>query len=101
MKGETELPGIRSRMTEDAMRMDEATLEALNEKHARADRLIEKWARVPEIGSGLRAMESRKARNLAIMLEKQAKHMSRLTETQYSSAFAATPENMIRLVRLN
>jgi hypothetical protein len=92
--------GIRTKMTEDAMKLDESTLEALNEKYARADRLVEKWARVPEIGSGLRAMDSRKSRNLAIMLEKQAKHMSRLSEAQYSSAFAATPENMIRLVRL-
>jgi hypothetical protein len=92
--------GIRQRMTESAMQIDEDTLEALTEKTIRADRLVEKWARVPEIGTGLRAMDSRKARNLAILLEKQAKHMSRLTEAQYSSAFAATPENMIRLVRL-
>lgn len=92
--------GIRNKMTEDAMRIDEATLEVMNEREARADRLIEKWAKVPEIGSGLRAMDERKARNLAIMLEKQARHMSKLTEAQYSSAFAATPENMIRLVRL-
>ena len=92
--------GIRQRMTEDAMKLDEASIEALNEKSARADRLVEKWSRVPEIGSGLKAMDGRKARNLAIMLERQARHMSRLSETQYSSAFAATPENMIRLVRL-
>jgi hypothetical protein len=93
--------GMRTRMQEDSkLQYDEATLEALNERNARADRLIEKWCRVPEIGSGLRAMEVRKARNLAIMLERQAKHMTRLSEAQYSSAFAATPENMIRLVRL-
>lgn len=92
--------GIRTRMVEDAMKLDEQTLEALNEKSARAGRLLEKWARVPEIGSGLRAMDSRKAQNLAIMLEAQARHFSKLSEAQYSSAFAATPENMIRLVRL-
>lgn len=93
--------GIRKMMQEDSKLVyDEATLEALNERNARADRLVEKWARVPEIGSGLRAMEVRKARNLAIMLERQAKHMAKLSEATYSSAFAATPENMIRLVRL-
>ena len=92
--------GIRTKMTEDVMRIDESTLEVMNEREARADRLIEKWAKVPEIGSGLRAMDERKARNLAIMLEKQARHMTKLSEAQYSSAFAATPENMIRLVRL-
>ena len=92
--------GMRTRMREDSMRFDEATLESLNERSARADRLTEKWARVPEIGSGLRAMNETKARNLAIMLEKQARHMARMSEATYSSAFAATPENMIRLVRL-
>jgi len=92
--------GIRSRMTEDAMKLDEATIMALNERDARADRLVEKWSRVPEIGSGLKAMNDRKARNLAVMLENQARHFTKLSETQYSSSFAATPENMIRLVRL-
>ena len=92
--------GMRKAMREDTLILDETALEALNERNARADRLIEKWSRVPEIGSGLKAMDTRKARNLAILLERQAKHMSRLSEAQYSSAFAATPENMIRLVRL-
>jgi hypothetical protein len=91
---------MRSRMTEDAMSLDEATLEQLNERNARADRLIRKWSKVPEIGSGLRMMDTPKARNLAIMLEKQARHMTKFSEATYSSAFAATPENMIRLVRL-
>lgn len=81
-------------------RLTESDLYVLNERQARADRLIEKWARMPEIGSGLKAMEERKARNLAIYLENQARHMKSLTEAQYSSAFQATPENMIRLVRL-
>lgn len=93
--------GIRNRMQESALpRLKEAEIEALNERSARATRLIEKWKRVPEIGSGLSAMGETKASNLAIMLEQQARHMSRLSEAQYSSAFAATPENMIRLVRL-
>ncbi len=87
-------------MVEDNLRLDEETIERLNEKEARADRLVEKWSKVPEIGSGLNAMSERKSRNLAIMLEMQARHMSRMSEAQYSSAFASTPENMIRLVRL-
>jgi len=92
--------GMRTRMREDSMRFDEQTLEALNEKSARSDRLREKWARVPEIGSGIKAMSDTKGRNLAVMLEKQARYMAKMTEATYSSAFAATPENMIRLVRL-
>lgn len=83
-----------------APRYTESDIERLNERTVRADRLTEKWMKVPEIGSGLKAMSEGKRRNLAIMLEQQAKVMSKMTEAQYSSAFAATPENMIRLVRL-
>ena len=94
--------GIRTAMqgAKDNLRLDEDTISALNEKGARAARLVEKWKRVPEIGAGLSKMSERKAQNLAVMLENQAKKMSQLSEAQYSSAFAATPENMIRLVRL-
>lgn len=93
--------GIRNKMTESApVRMTEADRVALTERAARADRLVEKWARIPEIGSGLKAMNEKQAQNLAILLENQARHMSKLTETQFSGAYSATPENMIRLVRL-
>ncbi len=91
--------GIRSKMTESAS-MNEVTSFVENERQAHVSRLIEKWARVPEIGSGIRAMDDRRATNLAILLESQTRYMSRLSEAQYSSAFASTPENMIRLVRL-
>ena len=91
---------LKTRMAEGTVRYSEEALLALNERNARADRLVEKWARMPEIGTGLKAMDVRKARNLAIFLENQARHMKSLTEAQYSSAFATTPENMIRLVRL-
>jgi len=86
-------------MTEDRMKLNESD-PIYTEREARASRLLEKWYRVPEIGEGLKAMEDRKAMNTAILLENQARHMSRLSETTYSSQFAATPENMIRLVRL-
>jgi hypothetical protein len=93
--------GMRTAMREGAKAVyDETTIEALNEKTNRADRFLEKWSKVPEVGPGLKTMNERKARNLAILLENQARAMSKLTETVYSSAFAATPENMIRLVRL-
>jgi hypothetical protein len=90
---------IRSKMTESAAYKEAATF-VEDERQARASRLIEKWARVPEIGSGIRAMDDRRAANTAILLESQTRYMSRLSEAQYSSAFASTPENMIRLVRL-
>ena len=94
--------GMRSAMRESARKLtyDESTIEALNEKTNRADRFLEKWSKVPEVGPGLKTMNERKARNLAILLENQARAMSKLSEATYSAAFAATPENMIRLVRL-
>ena len=82
------------------IRYSDSDVSRLNERAIRADRISEKWMKVPEIGSGLKAMSDTKRRNLAIMLEQQAKVMSRMTEATYSTAFAATPENMIRLVRL-
>ncbi len=95
--------GMRTAMREGSQKSvsyDESTIEALNEKTARAERFVEKWSKVPEVGPGLKTMSQRKARNLAILLENQARAMSKLSEATYSSAFAATPENMIRLVRL-
>ena len=72
------------------------------ERAYRADRLVEKWSRVPELGKGLKNMSEQTARNTAILLENQARAMSRMTEAQLSSNFYGfTPENMLRLVRLS
>jgi hypothetical protein len=57
------------------------------ERAYRADRLIEKWSRVPEIGSGLKNLNEYEARNLSIHLENQARTLSKLTEAQLSSSF--------------
>ena len=71
-------------------------------KDYRSDLLVEKWSRAPEIGRGIANMDSRTARNLAILLENQTNYMSKMTEAQLSSQFAGqTPENMLRLIRLN
>ena len=71
------------------------------ERSYRADRLVEKWARVPEIGDGIKGLHENSSRNLAIFLENQARSLSKMTETQLSSSFQGfTPENMLRLVRL-
>lgn len=92
--------GMKVKMRETAVIQPDSQSYVFNERSARADRLIEKWSKVPEIGSGLKAMSESKARNTAILLENQVHYLSKLTETQYSNAFSATPENMIRLVRL-
>jgi hypothetical protein len=71
------------------------------ERNFRADKLVEKWARIPEVGKNIKNLQESDARNLAVHLENQARFMSRLTETQMSQGFQGlSPENMLRLVRL-
>ena len=59
----------------------------LQERAFRADRLVEKWARIPEVGAGLKSLDEATARNTAIHLENQTRIMSRMTEAQLSSNF--------------
>lgn len=83
--------GIKSRMVNRTPRQSshEDLMEKFyrDEKDYRADRLVEKWSRVPDVGKGIESMPARSARNLAIYLENQARGMSRMTETQLSSNF--------------
>ena len=73
-----------------------------DDKKFRADKLIESWARVPEVGAGLKTMPVGVARNTAINLDRQYNFMSSLKESQVATALNNfTPENMLRLVRLN
>ena len=72
------------------------------EREFRADKLVEKWSRVKEIGRGIPDLPVQTARNLAILLENQASRMKRMTEAQLSNSFFGyTPENMLRLIRLS
>lgn len=90
---------IKNRMAEGQNVLEEKLYR--EERAYRADRLIEKWARVPELGDNLKNLEEKTGRNLAIFLENQARSLSKMTETQLSSSFQGfTPENMLRLVRL-
>ncbi len=72
-----------------------------DERSFRADRLVEAWMKVPEIGEGLEKLPEAVARNVAINLQQQARLTSRLTEMQRATAFdGQKPENMLRLTRL-
>jgi hypothetical protein len=57
------------------------------ERSYRADRLIDKWAKIPELGNGIKNMKESDARNLAIALENQTRYLGRMTESQRSSGF--------------
>lgn len=78
----------------------EEKAQRLSERIVLGDKLVEKWAKKPGIGEGLKDMPEDKARSTSIILENQQDHLSRLTETQISTAFSTTPENVMRVVRL-
>jgi len=80
------MAGIKSRMQEG--NADPAERLYREERAYRADRLTEKWSRVPELGKGLKNMDAGTARNTAIMLENQARAMSRMSEAQLSANFS-------------
>jgi hypothetical protein len=73
-----------------------------NERTYRMDKLVEAWSRIPEVGADLKELPLNESRNTAVYLDRQASYLSRLNEAQMSQAFNNfTPENMLRLVRLN
>jgi hypothetical protein len=95
--------GVTSRMNANTPSVRDNVTDKLyrEERNFRADKLVEKWARIPEVGKNIKNLQESDARNLAIHLENQARFMSRLTETQMSQGFQGlSPENMLRLVRL-
>ena len=94
---------MRTEMRKDALTEQEKKArmtEMLSERNDRADRLVEKWTKTRGIGDKLDEMETSRARALAIVLENQESHLTRLTETQISNSFSTTPENVLRVVRL-
>lgn len=84
----------------------------LSERKEYGDRLVEKWSKKKNCGEGLvdfynsgdtskeKAKNQDRVRGLSMILENQERHLQKLTETQISSAFQTTPENVIRIVRL-
>lgn len=78
--------------------------EAFQSRAMFQDRLVEKWNARPEGHKldRLYTVSKTKARITAHMLENEARHLKWLKEsgTQISSAFATTPENVLRIVRI-
>lgn len=91
---------------QEKARMREAIQEDSVARNTVADRLIEKWSRKKGLdldnGGFAKIYESnpRKARNLAIVLENQERHLKTLTETQISNAFQSTPQTVVKVIRL-
>lgn len=86
---------LRDRMNAEIMN------EAKNTREYRADRLVERWSKMPGIGKGINKMSEKKARNLAILLENESNYLSRFNEAQFATNFNNNkPENLLKLVRI-
>jgi len=74
----------------------------LASRNQKMDRLLEKWMRTP-IGVGLdrlAAKNRQRARNTALLIENQEKHLKKLTEATISQNFMTRPENVLKVVRI-
>jgi len=93
---------MRQNMNEALLK--EQMAQKLSERVVLGDRLLEsKWLNAPIVGEGLSELYTEspeKARNVAFALSMQEAHMNELTETQISSTFQTSPENLLRVVRL-
>lgn len=68
----------------------------------RQEKLLEKWSKV-DVGAGLIDLYNinpERARNTALLVENQERHMKRLTETIISQTFQTRPENVLKVVRI-
>ena len=64
-----------------------------SDRNYRADRLVNAWSKVPEIGSGIKKLPLTEARNVAINLDRQLCFMQNLKESQMATALNDfTPE---------
>lgn len=83
--------------------MKEERQRVMSERRAYGDRCFEKWHKKPDVGQKMLKMYEAnpdKARGLSMVMENQEMHLTKLTETEISSSFQTTPENVMRIVRL-
>jgi hypothetical protein len=80
--------------------------EQIQSRNALANRFFEKWSKTDigrRTGKDMRSiMESNptKARNIAIALNNQEKHLKSLSESIVSTSFSVRPENLLRAVKI-
>ena len=75
-----------------------------SERSLRSEELLEKWSKKKGFygNSMVKAYNANpsKIKNLVFVLENQERYLQSLTETEISSNFSTTPENVMRIVRL-
>ncbi len=82
----------------------EGMQEHFQKRNKYADRLIEKWDKNKSIGAGIGSTlynrYPERARNVAIALENQERHLDLIGEAVISQDFKVKPENVLRIIRL-
>jgi hypothetical protein len=78
--------------------------QALSERRKVGDQLVEQLSKRPNFG-GDKLLEAYKkdpdrVRNLAFVIRNSEQHLSKCTESQISSTFHTTPDNVLRVIRL-
>jgi hypothetical protein len=84
--------------------MKDRFAQALSERKKIGDQLVEKLSKRPNFG-GDKLLEAYKkdpdrVRNLAFVIRSTEQHLARCTESQISSTFHTTPDNVLRVIRL-
>jgi hypothetical protein len=84
--------------------MKEHFTQALSERRKIGDQLVERLAKRPNFG-GDKLLEAYKkdpdrVRNLAFVIRNTEQHLAKCTESQISSTFHTTPDNVLRVLRL-
>jgi len=92
----------------DSAAAEQVMHQQLSERTELGNRLVEKWAKtdIGRMGQGLDTLmdvNPNKARNTAIILENQRRHLAKLTETQISNSFGngMIPQNVMKILRLS
>jgi len=93
---------ILRNLTEEQVK--ERYVQALSERRKIGDQLVEKLSKRPNFG-GEKLLEAFKkdpdrVRNLAFVIRQQEAHLAKCTESQISSTFHTTPDNVLRVLRL-
>jgi hypothetical protein len=93
---------ILRNLTEQQMK--ERFAQALSERKKVGDQLVEQLSKRPNFG-GDKLLEAYKkdpdrVRNLAFVIRNTEQHLARCTESQISSTFHTTPDNVLRVIRL-
>jgi hypothetical protein len=92
---------VNEKLNETVEQKKEQMRQKLSERKRKASRLMEAWEKRGDVGKtlvNLYETDKTKAENLVIAVDNQEKYLQELNETQISTAFSTTPENVVRII---